>query len=194
MNKFDHGAQIACVSSLLGFLRKQKKTIEDCKIVIDQRVDQEDFQIEYFEYAEQFRILFESLGANSKKVHVIHASEEDSNLIEGADVFINFSDTENLSDVMLMSLAENPIVMTMDPCDNRNAAVAKRADDAIIFTGGKSLSSLIFPYMTRAVLETEAREINIPMKIAAAKALDEITKRDKYMRCNDMNSITEAII
>ena len=70
----------------------------------------------------------------------------------------------------------------MDPCDSRNAAVAKRADDAIIFTGGKSLSSLIFPYtqtpyMTRAVLESKpykpklAREINIPMKIAAAKAL-----------------------
>lgn len=95
---------------------------------------------------------------------------------------------------MLMSLAKNPIVMTMDPCDNKNAAVAKRADDAIVFTGGKTLSSLIFPYMTRAVLETEAREINIDMKIAAAKALDEITKNKKTLLYNDMNPITEAII
>ena len=66
---------------------------------------------------------------------------------------------------MLMSLAKNPIVMTMDPCDNKNTAVAKRADDAIVFTGGKTLSSLIFPYMTRAVLETREIDIDVITKI-----------------------------
>jgi len=107
---------------------------------------------------------------------------------------------DNVNYDIFHSLADKPIIMTMDLDGQKNSAVSKIADDAIVFTGGKSLSSLIFPYMTRAVLETEAREINTPMKLAAAKALDELIKingletMSKSAQSRDMNSITSAII
>lgn len=52
--------------------------------------------------------------------------------------------------------------------------------------------------MTRAVLEIEAKEINLAMKVAAAKELDEISKNKDYLLSLDtpnhsyenMNSIT----
>ena len=47
MTKFEHGAQIACVSSLIGMLRSKNMKFEDCKIVIYKRVEQGDYQINY---------------------------------------------------------------------------------------------------------------------------------------------------
>lgn len=90
--------------------------------------------------------------------------------ITDADVYINFSKSDKLTDKQLMSMADGPVVMYMD--QSNEEASTKMADDAIIFTGGKSISSLIFPYMIRAVLETEASEINVEMKLAAIKELD----------------------
>ena len=122
-------------------------------------------------------VLFKALGAISSNVDLIN--EDEAEKIVGADVYINFSNAENLTNDMLMSLAYNPIIMNIDPYGNNNLAMlplSLRSEDAIVFTAGKSISSLIIPYMTRAVLETEAREINLPMKIAAAKALDELKK------------------
>jgi len=91
--------------------------------------------------------------------------------MKGADVYIGFSDTKKLTESMIASLAYNPIIMTMDAC-NDTERVKRAAGEAIVFTGGRNQSSLILPYMTRAVLETEVKEINLAMKVAAAKELD----------------------
>lgn len=94
-----------------------------------------------------------------------------------------------------MSLADGPIIMSIDQSDEKIPVSTKRADDAIIFTGDKSLSALIFPYMTRAVLETESKEVTIDMKVAAVKELYELSKvRTSFSNHQDMNSITEAVI
>jgi len=94
-----------------------------------------------------------------------------------------------------MSLADGPIIMSIGQSNDETPISTKKADDAIIFTGSKSLSSLIFPYMTRAVLETEASEINVEMKIAAVKELHQLPDfRTNFTLNQDMNSITEAII
>ena len=71
MNKFDHGAQIACVSSLLGFLRKQNKKIEDCQIVIAKRENYGEYQIDHEEYSSQLVNMLESLDAK-----IIYVMEE----------------------------------------------------------------------------------------------------------------------
>ena len=78
-----------------------------------------------------------------------------------------------------MSLADDPVIMNMDQSDEETPPITKMVDEAVIFTGGKSLSSLIFPYMTRAVLETEATEISVEMKLAAVKELNELSKDSK---------------
>ena len=66
--------------------------------------------------------------------------------------------------------------MSMGQSDEGTAATPKMADDAVIYTGVNKNSSLIFPYMTRAVLETEASEINVEMKLAAIKELHALSK------------------
>ena len=117
--------------------------------------------------------------------------------MEGADVYIGFSDTKKLTEAMIKSFAYNPIIMTMDACDNTDR-VKNASGEAIIFTGAKNQSSLIFPYMTRAVLEVEAKEINLEMKVAAAKELDQVSINKGYLLSLDapnhsyenMNSIT----
>ena len=47
MNKFDHGTQLACLSSLIGFLRYKNKKIEDCDIVIAKQEDHGDYRIDH---------------------------------------------------------------------------------------------------------------------------------------------------
>lgn len=71
--------------------------------------------------------------------------------MEGADVYIGFSDTRRFSDRMINIMNDNPIIMTMDACDNLET-VKKDSTEATIFTGAKNLQNQIFPYMTRAVL------------------------------------------
>ena len=104
------------------------------------------------------------MGAN-----VTHFMEHDYEITE-ADVYINFSKSHKLTDKQLMSMADGPVIMSMDQSNEEASSIS--ADDAIIFTGGKSISSLIFPYMIRAVLETDASEINVEMTLYADKELD----------------------
>lgn len=133
------------------------------------------------------------LGAKN----IVRTSEDDAQQIEGADVLIGFSDTKNFTDSIIKSMAENPIIMTMDDCSDIER-VKKAAGECVVITGGKNQSALIFPYMTRAVLETEATQINVEMKVAAAKELVQVRMKKRelnqsYDEYKHMNSITAAI-
>ena len=82
-------------------------------------------------------VLFKALGAISSNVDLIN--EDEAEKIVGADVYINFSNAESVTNEMLMSLGENPIIMNMDPFGNNNLTmlpVSLRTDDAIVFTAG----------------------------------------------------------
>ena len=132
--------------------------------------------------------MFVGLGASTNNVLLI----EENNLIslEGADVYISFSDMESLTDDMLESMAKKPVIITMDPCKKMNSAQSLRKD-AIISTCGKVLHSQIFPYMAKAVLKSESSQVNLSMKLAAAKTLDEIHINGDF---DNMRKITNAII
>ena len=104
--------------------------------------------------------------------------------IRGADVFLGVSKADVLTPDMLRTMASNPIVMALanpDPEIAYETAVASRPD--IIFATGRSdypnqvNNVLGFPYIFRGALDVGATKINEPMKLAAAHALAELTRK-----------------
>jgi len=139
--------------------------------------------------------MFVALGA--KDVQIIE--EDDTWKLQDADVYINFANLNKLTDQKLWSLAEDPVILTMELSVMQKMFESKRPD-AIMLSGGKFLDHLILPYMTKAVLQTESTEINMAMKIAAAEQLFQINNcidlapdADAEEREKIMHTITDAI-
>jgi malate dehydrogenase (oxaloacetate-decarboxylating)(NADP+) len=103
--------------------------------------------------------------------------------LRGADVFLGLSVADVLTQEMVRSMAKNPIVFALanpDPEISWDQAQASRPD--IIFATGRSdypnqvNNVLGFPYIFRGALDVRATAINEEMKIAATRALAELTK------------------
>ncbi len=101
----------------------------------------------------------------------------------GADVFLGLSVANVLTQDMVRSMAENPIVFALaNPNPEISYADAMAARKDIIFATGRSdypnqvNNVLGFPYIFRGALDVRATTINEEMKIAAVKALAALTK------------------
>lgn len=105
--------------------------------------------------------------------------------VKGADVFLGLSVADVLSQDMVRSMADNPIVFAManpNPEITYDDAVAAR-DDVIMATGRSDYPNQVnnvlgFPFIFRGALDVRATAINEEMKIAAAKALADLAKKD----------------
>jgi malate dehydrogenase (oxaloacetate-decarboxylating)(NADP+) len=103
----------------------------------------------------------------------------------GADVFIGVSSKNLVSQDMVRSMAENPIVFAManpDPEITYPDARAARPD-VIMATGRSDYPNQVnnvlgFPFIFRGALDVRARAINMEMKLAAAHALAALAKED----------------
>ena len=106
-----------------------------------------------------------------------------SDVMKGADVFIGLSKGNILSQDMVKSMANRPIVFALanpDPEIPYEDAMAARPD--IIMATGRSdypnqvNNVLGFPYIFRGALDVRATTINEDMKLAAVKALAQLAK------------------
>src|SRR5215469_6609454 len=105
--------------------------------------------------------------------------------LEGADVFFGLSVKGAVSQDMVKSMADKPIIFAManpDPEISVEEVAAVRTD-AIMATGRSDYPNQInnvlgFPYIFRGALDVRARAINMEMKIAAAQALAELARED----------------
>ncbi len=115
------------------------------------------------------------------------ATERDLHTLEeamvGADVFAGFSKGGTVSQDMVKSMADKPIIMAMaNPVPEISYYEAKEArPDAIMATGRSDYPNQVnnvigFPYIFRGALDTRATEINEEMKLAAARAIAELAK------------------
>lgn len=104
--------------------------------------------------------------------------------LEGADVFLGLSVANVVSQEMVRSMADNPIVFAManpDPEISYPDAIAAR-QDIIMATGRSDYPNQVnnvlgFPYIFRGALDVRATEINEEMKLAAVRALAELAKK-----------------
>jgi malate dehydrogenase (oxaloacetate-decarboxylating)(NADP+) len=103
----------------------------------------------------------------------------------GADVFVGVSSKDLVTQDMVRSMAESPIVFAMaNPDPEITYPDAKAARPDIIMATGRSdypnqvNNVLGFPFIFRGALDVRARAINMEMKLAAAHALAALAKQD----------------
>jgi len=105
--------------------------------------------------------------------------------LEGADAFFGLSIAGALTQEMVTSMADKPIIFAMANPDPEiwPEEVAEVSPDAIMATGRSDYPNQVnnvlgFPYIFRGALDVQASTINDAMKIAAAEALAELARQD----------------
>ena len=105
--------------------------------------------------------------------------------LDGADLFLGLSRAGLVTADMVKTMADKPIIFALaNPDPEIDYETAKEArPDAIVATGRSDYNNQVnnvlgFPFIFRGALDVRATSINEAMKIAAAKALAELTRRD----------------
>ncbi|AKU08454.1 MULTISPECIES: NADP-dependent malic enzyme [Haloferax] len=109
-----------------------------------------------------------------------------SDAMEGADVLAGLSVGGVVSQEMVRSMADNPVIFAManpDPEITYEDAKEAREDTVIMATGRSDYPNQVnnvlgFPFIFRGALDVRATEINEAMKRAAAEALAELARQD----------------
>ena len=121
-----------------------------------------------------------------KSAHAVNTRRRTlAEAMEGADVFFGLSVAGAVSQAMVKSMADKPMVAAMANPDPEIAPEDVRAvrPDAIVCTGRSDYPNQInnvlgFPYIFRGALDVRASTINDAMKIAAAHALAQLARED----------------
>lgn len=198
MHDDQHGTAIISAAALLNALILQKKKIEKVKFVVNgagaaamaciQLYVSLGAKPECFMVFDRKGILYKGRPdiEPMKEKFCVDPKYKDYDLtraMKDADIFIGLSVGNAVTADMVKSMAKNPIVFAManpDPEIPYEVAVASRKD--IIMATGRSdypnqvNNVLGFPYIFRGALDVRATQINEAMKLAAVKALAEMTK------------------
>ena len=198
MHDDQHGTAIISSAGLLNALEVAGKKIEDVKIVVNGAGAS----------AVSCTKLYVSLGARLENIVMVDSkgviSKERTDLneqkkffatdrtdihtlaeaIKSADVFLGLSKGNVLSQDMVRSMADHPIVFALanpTPEISYEDAMASRPD--VLMATGRSdypnqINNVIgFPYIFRGALDTRATAINEEMKLAAVRAIAGLAKK-----------------
>jgi malate dehydrogenase (oxaloacetate-decarboxylating)(NADP+) len=121
-----------------------------------------------------------------KSAHAVKTSARTlADALNGADVFFGLSAKGAVTQEMVKSMADKPIIFAMANPDPEISAeeVAAVRNDAIMATGRSDYPNQVnnvlgFPYIFRGALDVRATAINMEMKIAAAQALAALARED----------------
>lgn len=106
-----------------------------------------------------------------------HKTGSLADAMKGADVFLGISAAGCVSEEMVKSMAENPILFAMaNPTPEIMPDLAKKAGAAVVGTGRSDFPNqinnvLAFPGIFRGALDCRASDINEEMKVAASFAI-----------------------
>lgn len=130
-------------------------------------------------------------GLNAEKqemARITNRSMEKGTIAEvfrGADVFVGVSGPGTVTEEMIASMAEKPILFPMaNPVPEIMPDKAKEAGAFVVGTGRSDFPNqinnvLAFPGIFRGALDVRARDINDEMKIAAAYAIAGLIKEEE---------------
>jgi malate dehydrogenase (oxaloacetate-decarboxylating)(NADP+) len=121
-----------------------------------------------------------------KSAHAVQTSARSlTDALDGVDVFFGLSVKGALTQDMVRSMADKPIIFAMANPDPEITPEEARAvsPHAIIATGRSDYPNQVnnvlgFPYIFRGALDVRARTINEAMKVAAAEALAQLARED----------------
>lgn len=198
MHDDQHGTAIISSAGLLNALEVAGKKIEDVRIVVNgagaAAISCTKLYVALGARKENILMLDskgvitderEHLTPEKKEFatsrHDIHTLEE---AIKGADVFLGLSKGGVLSQDMVRSMADMPIVFALanpEPEITYEQAMEARPD--VLMSTGRSdypnqINNVIgFPYIFRGALDTAATAINEEMKLAAVRAIAALAKK-----------------
>ena len=197
MHDDQHGTAIISGAALINACELQKKKIEKVKIVVNGAGAA----------AISCTRMYVALGAKKENIVMldskgcIHADRPNldptkaefatdrnvdtlADALKDADVFIGLSKGDVVSAEMLKTMAKNPIVFAMANPDPEIAypLAVKTRKDVIMATGRSDYPNQVnnvlgFPYIFRGALDVRATAINEEMKIAAVRAIANLTKQ-----------------
>ena len=198
MHDDQHGTAIISSAGLLNALEVAGKRIEDVKIVVNGAGAA----------AISCTKLYVSLGARKENIVMLDSkgvisddreglneqkrefatSRRDVHTLEeavrGADVFLGLSKGNVLTQDMVRSMAENPIVFALaNPVPEITYEDAMAARPDVLMSTGRSdypnqINNVIgFPYIFRGALDTASTSINEEMKLAAVHAIADLAKK-----------------
>ena len=212
MHDDQHGTAIISAAGLLNALEVAGKKIKDAKIVVNGAGAA----------AISCTKLYCSLGAKLENIIMLdsrgviykgrdHVNEQKSEFatnrtdfhtleeaIKGADVFVGLSKGNILSQEMIRSMADHPIVFALAnpvPEISYEDALAARPD--VLMSTGRSdypnqINNVIgFPYIFRGALDVHAKAINEEMKLAAVKAIAALAKMPVPEVVNQVYHVTD---
>lgn len=198
MHDDQHGTAIISSAGLLNALEVAGKKIEEVKIVVNGAGAS----------ATSCTKLYVALGARKENILMLDSkgviTSDRPNLtenkkffatdrrdvhtldeaIKGADVFLGLSKGNVLTQDMVRSMADKPIVFALAnpiPEISYEDAMASRPD--VLMSTGRSdypnqINNVIgFPYIFRGALDTQAKAINEEMKLAAVRAIAALAKQ-----------------
>ena len=196
MHDDQHGTAIISSAALLNALELQKKRIDKAKFVVNGAGAAAMACIKLYVALgasyENF-ILFDKdgvlhqgrtdLGVDRKPFAIKSDNITLAQAMKTADVFLGLSVGNVVTPEMVLSMPKNPIVFALanpDPEIDYESATAVRKD-IIMATGRSDFPNQVnnvlgFPYIFRGALDVRAKSINEAMKLAAVKALAELTK------------------
>ena len=210
MHDDQHGTAIISAAALLNALEISNKKIEEVKIVISgagAAAISCSRLYRAFGARQENMVMLDSKGVirkdrdNLTKQKAEFATDRkiDSlgEAMKDADVFIGLSIANIVTPEMLLSMAAKPIVFAManpDPEIEYNLACMTR-DDIIMATGRSDHPNQVnnvlgFPFIFRGALDVRATKINEEMKMAAVRALADLTKEPVPEQVNITYDIT----
>ncbi|WP_299846613.1 NADP-dependent malic enzyme [uncultured Roseovarius sp.] len=194
-----HGTAVICAAGLINALHLSGKKIEDVRIVLNgagaagiaciELLKAMGAQHDNCIVCDTKGVIYQGREAGMNQWKSAHAANTDMRTLEeamkGADVFLGVSVKGAVTEDMVASMADNPVIFAManpDPEITPEEAHAVRAD-AIVATGRSDYPNQVnnvlgFPYLFRGALDVHARAINDEMKIACAEALAKLARED----------------
>src|SRR6056297_3109197 len=194
-----HGTAVICAAGLINALHLSGKKIEDVKIVLNgagaagiaciELLKRMGARHENCIVADTKGVIYQGRTDGMNQWKSAHAVKTDARTLEeamvGADVFLGVSVKGAVTQDMVRSMADNPVIFAManpDPEITPEEAHEVRPD-AIVATGRSDYPNQVnnvlgFPYLFRGALDVHARAINDEMKIACAEALADLARED----------------
>ncbi len=196
MHDDQHGTAIISAAALINALEIAEKKIEEVKIVVSgagaaavsctrlyKAFGARAENIVMLDSKGVIRIDRETLSEEKKEFATDRKIDTLDEAMKDADVFIGLSIADIVSPEMLKSMAKNPIVFAManpNPEIEYNLA-CKTREDVIMATGRSDHPNQVnnvlgFPFIFRGALDVRATKINEEMKMAAVRALADLTR------------------
>lgn len=193
-----HGTAIIVGAAALNGLQVVGKKIDEVRLVVNgagasaiactNLLRSLGFKKENITMCDSKGVIFQGRGDKMDETKQFYAIEDNgwrtlADAIKGTDVFLGCSKAGALSQEMIKTMADTPLILALaNPVPETTPHDAKAArPDAVVCTGRSDYPNqvnnvLCFPFLFRGALDVGATAINEEMKMAAAHAIADLAK------------------